>query len=65
MDRRKMTSALNGKKSNGPVSREGKYWSSKNALKHGLCSADLHLTIGENKKEFKDFITEGAYSHDE
>ena len=50
MDRRKMTSALNGKKSNGPISQEGKYWSSKNALKHGLCSADLHLTIGENKK---------------
>ena len=59
MDRRKITSALNGKKSNGPISREGKYWSSKNALKHGLCSANLHLTIGENKKEFEDFITEG------
>ena len=59
MDRRKITSALNGKKSNGPVSREGKYWSSKNALKHGLRSADWHLTIGENKKEYEDFIIEG------
>lgn len=47
---------LNGSKSKGPVSLVGKKWSSKNALKHGLTAAQNCLTIGENVKEYNEFI---------
>ena len=42
----------NAKRSTGPRSAEGKYFSRRNALKHGL-RADNIITVGENKAEFE------------
>lgn len=50
----------NGKKTKGPVTKNGKYWSSKNALKHGLRAAQPGLTVGENREEFDAFIKDGV-----
>ena len=47
---------LNGSKSKGPISFNGKRWSSKNAIKHGLTAAQSCLTIGENVKEYNEFV---------
>jgi len=47
---------LNGSKSKGPISCNGKRWSSKNAIKHGLTAAQSCLTIGENVKEYNEFV---------
>jgi len=60
MDRRKITSKLNGTKSHGPVTSIGEKWSSKNALKHGLNAANNVLTIGENSKEFEQLVKEAT-----
>jgi hypothetical protein len=48
---RSSTSRVNGAKSRGPVTDEGKLASSQNSLKHGLYSADL-LLVNENSEEF-------------
>jgi hypothetical protein len=44
----------NAKRSTGPKSVEGKSFSRRNALKHGL-RADNIITVGENKAEFEEF----------
>lgn len=44
----------NAKRSTGPRSEEGKSFSRRNALKHGL-RADNIITVGENKAEFEEF----------
>lgn len=59
MDRRKITSKINGKKSKGPVTVTGKNWSRRNALKHSLLSKEPNLTVGENREEYHCFIKEG------
>lgn len=72
MDKRKITSKLNGAKSHGPISLIGKRWSCKNALKHGLRSSLPGLTVGENREEFEAFMKKGIgyykpfdfYSHE-
>ena len=50
-------SRANGAKSKGPVTIQGKAWSSRNALKHGL-SAKRLLIPGEAKGEFSQFRDE-------
>jgi hypothetical protein len=54
-------SRLNGAKSRGPVTREGKAASSQNAVKHGILAENI-LTKGENESEFLDLCTQ---LHDE
>lgn len=49
----------NGKKGKGPITENGKYWSSQNSLKHGLTSSSA-LTIGENQKEYELFIEQAT-----
>jgi len=60
MDRRKITSKLNGLKSKGPVTKNGKDWSSKNAIKHGLNTSNHVLTIGENVGEFNKLVKQAS-----
>lgn len=60
MDRRKITSKHNGLKSKGPVSSQGKYWSSKNAIKHGFCTSNHVLTIGENVDDFNELVKQST-----
>ena len=43
---------LNSLKSTGP-SQKGKYWSSKNSIKHGLSAKNL--IVGEDKAEFENY----------
>jgi hypothetical protein len=50
-DRRSETSAINGAKSRGPVSADGKAKSSRNAVKFGIFSKDL-LLPGESQEDF-------------
>ena len=50
-DRRSETSAINGAKSRGPVSADGKAKSSRNAVKFGIFSKDL-LLPGESQDVF-------------
>jgi hypothetical protein len=47
-------SRLNGAKSRGPVTAEGKLASSQNAVKHGMLSAAV-LIAGENEQTFNEF----------
>jgi hypothetical protein len=54
-------SRLNGAKSRGPVTPEGKAASSQNAVKHGILAENI-LTKGENESEFLDLCTQ---LHDE
>lgn len=53
----------NAKKTRGPVTAAGKYWSSKNAVKHGLRAAEPGLTVGENREEFEAFIEQGVHHY--
>jgi hypothetical protein len=48
-------SRLNGAKSNGPVTSEGKSTSSRNAQKHGILAANV-LLEGENKDGFEELV---------
>jgi hypothetical protein len=50
-DQRSLTSAINGAKSNGPTSPEGKARSARNAEKHGIYSSAV-LLHHESKEEF-------------
>jgi hypothetical protein len=48
-------SRLNGAKSHGPVTSEGKSTSSRNAQKHGILAANI-LLEGENKDGFEELV---------
>jgi hypothetical protein len=50
-------SRLNGAKSRGPVTPEGKAASSQNAVKHGLLAENI-LTKGEDESEFLNLCTQ-------
>jgi len=51
---RSESSRINGAKSNGPSTTEGKARSSQNALKHGLTASDICIAV-ENPEEFNAF----------
>jgi len=61
-DRRSETSAINGAKSRGPVSADGKVKSSRNAVKFGIFSKDL-LLPGESQDDFDDMLTALLHEH--
>src|SRR5262245_52998287 len=50
------TSQINGAKSNGPKTSDGKFNSSKNALDHGL-TAQIHSLPGEDPQEREERAT--------
>ena len=52
-ERQSESARINGAKSRGPITPEGKEKSSANALKHGLTSRHSMLLACENEAEFK------------
>ena len=50
-DKRSITSPLNGQKSRGPITEEGKKISSRNAGRHGLLSETI-VIVGESAERF-------------
>lgn len=52
-DKQNQTSKINGAKSNGPVTEEGKAKSSRNSHRHNLTGANLVLLSNEDPVEFR------------
>ncbi|HET6468338.1 MAG TPA: hypothetical protein VFG43_08175, partial [Geminicoccaceae bacterium] len=50
---RARASRLNGSRSRGPVSEEGKRRAARNAVRHGLWSENIHVCMDEDKVLFK------------
>jgi hypothetical protein len=62
-DLKSETSRINGAKSHGPKTREGKEASSKNALKHGHTARSTIVLQCESADEFKAFLAEHIAIH--
>src|ERR1700678_1769534 len=61
-EKRSEASRINGAKSQGPKTEEGKAISSRNAVKHGLYSSVKTMVAAENPEEFAGFHRE-LYRH--
>jgi hypothetical protein len=59
----RLASRLNGARSRGPVTAEGKARAARNALRHGLCSADTVLVPGEDPNEFAELLADLRAEH--
>jgi len=57
------TSRINGAKSHGPKTPEGKEASSQNAIKHGMTSRNTYILECESANEFKEFLAEHIAIH--
>jgi hypothetical protein len=62
-DLKSETSRINGAKSHGPKTPEGKEASSKNSLKHGHTTTSIILLQCENPEDFKEFLAEHITIH--
>ena len=59
----RLASRRNGARSRGPVTAEGKARAARNALRHGLCSADTVLVPGEDPSEFAELLADLRAEH--
>jgi hypothetical protein len=57
------TSRINGAKSHGPKTPEGKEASSRNSLKHGFTSAKTFILHCESAEEYQEFLAEHITIH--
>ena len=57
------TSRINGAKSHGPTTPEGKEASSRNSLKHGLTSRKTFILQTESPDEYREFLAEHIAIH--
>ena len=57
------TSRINGAKSHGPKTPEGKEASSRNSLKHGFTSSKTFILHCESAEEYKEFLAEHIAIH--
>src|SRR5579864_3702603 len=57
------TSRINGAKSHGPKTPEGKEASSRNSLKHGFTARNTYILECESADEFKAFLAEHIAIH--
>ena len=59
----RLASRRNGARSRGPVTAEGKARAARNALRHGLCSAETVLVPGEDPSEFAELLADLRAEH--
>ena len=57
------TSRINGAKSHGPKTPEGKEASSRNAIKHGMTARNTFILECENKEDYREFLAEHIAIH--
>ena len=57
------TSRINGAKSHGPTSPEGKEASSQNAIKHGMTARNTYILECESANEYQEFLAEHIAIH--
>ena len=62
-DLKSETSRINGAKSHGPKTPEGKEASSRNSMKHGLTAHKTYILACESADEFKEFLAEHNAIH--
>ena len=48
----------NAKKSSGPLTKEGKAISKRNAFKHGLLAKEIVINAGDGKEDYEKFVPE-------
>ena len=62
-DLKSETSRINGAKSHGPTTPEGKEASSRNSLKHGFTSRKTFILQTESWEEYREFLAEHLTIH--